>query len=107
MICRAAIHHPDKSTDDTAAAEARFVRLRVAQDTLVDPIKRWAYERFGPDMLKWQHCSTTRDYLLAGLQGVIPLYGGSIIVMVILGVIGYLQWGRFVCILPFLFRFGS
>ena len=93
---RAAIHHPDKSTDDTAIAEARFVQLKTAQDTLTDPIKRWAYERFGPDMLRWQRCSTTRDYLLAGLQGVVPLYGGSIIVMILLGVTGYLQWGRYV-----------
>lgn len=47
-------------------------------------------------MLVWQHCSTTRDYLLASLQTSVPLYGGSIIVMIILGVTGYLQWGRFV-----------
>jgi len=100
-VLRAAIHHPDKSTDDTATAEAHFVRLKTAQDTLSDPVKRWAYERFGPDMLKWQHCSTYRDYLLAGLQGIVPLYGGSIIVMIALGVTGYLQWGRFVRTLQF------
>ena len=98
----AAIHHPDKSADDTATAEAHFVQLKTAQDTLTDPVKRWAYERFGPDMLKWQHCSTIRDFLLAGLQGVGPLYGGSIIVMIILGVTGYLQWGRYVRAFQFL-----
>ena len=69
----------------------------MAQDTLIDPVKCFAYERFGPDMLNWQHCSTVRDYLIVGLQAAIPLYAGSIIFLVILGVLGYLQWGRFVC----------
>lgn len=95
---RAAIHHPDKraSSEDSASAEARFVELKIAQDTLVDPVRRWAYERFGPDMLKWQHCSSIRDYLLVGLQVAVPMYAGSVIFMTILGVTGYLQWGRFV-----------
>ena len=95
---RAAIHHPDKAVNagDTITSEAYFVNLKTAQDTLLDPVKRFAYERFGPDMLEWQHCSSARDYLLAGLQSTAPVYVGSIIVFVILSTLGYLQWGRFV-----------
>lgn len=78
------------------ASESYFVDLKVAQDTLINPVKRFAYERFGPDMLQWQHCSSIRDYLLVGLQSSVPVYVGSIIFLVILSTLGYLQWGRYV-----------
>ena len=96
----AALQHPDKvPTDDPirhAAAEANFVNLKIAQDTLSDPVKRFAYERFGPDMLKWQHCKTVRDYLVTGIQGSsLPLYVGSTLMMALLSLTNYLQWGRF------------
>ena len=95
---RAAIHHPDKAVNagDVTASDRYFVDLKIAQDTLLDPVKRFAYERFGPDMLQWQHCSSVRDYLLVGLQSTAPLYIGSVIFLVILSTLGYLQWGRFV-----------
>ncbi|KAK4695284.1 hypothetical protein P7C71_g2439, partial [Lecanoromycetidae sp. Uapishka_2] len=96
----AAVHHPDKfSTEDTvahAAAEAYFVNLKTAQDTLSDPIKRFAYERFGPDMLKWQQCKTMRDYLITGVQASpLPIYAGSVLALGLLAFTSYLQWGRF------------
>lgn len=96
----AALQHPDKvPTDDVirhAAAEANFVNLKTAQDTLSDPVKRFAYERFGPDMLRWQHCRTIRDYLITGIQtSSLPLYAGSTLMMVLLSLTNYLQWGRF------------
>lgn len=79
-----------------AQAEFYFRTLKIAQDTLSDPVKRFAYERFGPDMLDWQHCSSMRDYLVRGLQvSSGPVYGGSIVFLVLLGFTGYLQWGRF------------
>ncbi|KAL9579295.1 MAG: hypothetical protein Q9212_005191 [Teloschistes hypoglaucus] len=93
----AAIHHPDKavSPEDHAYAEIYFVKLKSAQDTLTDATKRFAYERFGPDILSWQHVSSIRDYIFVGLQSTAPLYAGSALVMVMLSVVGYLQWGRY------------
>ncbi|KAL9000970.1 MAG: hypothetical protein Q9169_000454 [Polycauliona sp. 2 TL-2023] len=93
----AAIYHPDKAVnaEEHANAETYFVKLKSAQDTLTDTTKRWAYERFGPDVLKWQHVSSIRDYLFVGAQSVGPLYGGTIAVMILLGLFGYLQWGRY------------
>ena len=96
----AALQHPDKvPTDDLvrhAAAESNFVNLKTAQDTLSDPVKRFAYERFGPDILKWQNCKTIRDYLVAGIQtSSLPVYAGSALMMAILSLTNYLQWGRF------------
>ena len=97
---RAALYHPDKlNTDDAArlaAAEKHFVSLKQAQDTLTDPIKRFAYERFGADMLTWQHCATMRDYLSRGLQVVQgPIYGASAMAMILLSFTSYLQGGRY------------
>ncbi|KAL8671262.1 MAG: hypothetical protein Q9168_004231 [Polycauliona sp. 1 TL-2023] len=93
----AAIYHPDKVVNPEAYADAEiyFVKLKSAQDTLTDTTKRWAYERFGPDVLKWQHVSGIRDYLSLGAQAVAPLYGGTLAVMILLGLFGYLQWGRY------------
>ena len=94
----AALHHPDKvaSSDTASASEAYFVHLRQAQDTLLDPVKRFAYDRFGPAMNDWQHVLTVREYLMVGLQGIIPFYAGGGLFMVILGFAGYLEWGRYV-----------
>lgn len=83
-------------TGDNSAAGNYFQLLKTAQETLIDPTKRFAYERFGPEILTWQNCSSIRDYLMVGIQAMIPLYAGSIIFLVILGVLGYLQQGRFV-----------
>ncbi|MCJ1257156.1 hypothetical protein MMC24_004981 [Lignoscripta atroalba] len=93
----AALHHPDKvsTLENRDASEAFFVHLKLAQDTLLNPTKRFAYDRFGPDVLNWQHCSSIHDYLMIGLQTSVPLYAGSAIFMILLGVTGYLQWGRF------------
>ena len=96
----AALHHPDKVvSDDPAAvssADAYYVLLKSAQDTLTDPVKRFAYQRFGPDVLQWQHCSSIRDYILRGLTvSCGPLYAGSLIFMTLLAFTGYLQRGKF------------
>lgn len=58
----AAQHHPDKMGLD-AGSEAYFMFLRRAQETLVDPVKRFAYDRFGDDMLGWGDQKTMRDYI--------------------------------------------
>ena len=94
----AALYHPDKaSTSDTSQADvnAYFVRLKSAADTLTDPAKRFAYERFGPDIVQWQHCVTIRDYVMRGAQVVIPYYGLAAAFLYGMGLLGYLDWGRF------------
>ena len=100
----AALHHPDKissvfgSDRDTGAADMYFVSLKTAQDTLSNPVKRYAYERFGPDIVQWQHCSTVKDYLWAGLPSASGFYIGSFILMIVLGTLGYVNWGRYVSV---------
>lgn len=102
----AALHHPDK-VGASAQSEGYFVHLKLAQDTLLNPAKRFAYERFGPDMLQWQRCASKRDFVIQGLQATLPYYLVSAVVMYTLGFMGFLQfgtywrWVSFVCLCVF------
>lgn len=88
--------HPDKATgSNKAAIEAVYVNLKLARDTLVDPPKRFAYDRFGPEMLQWRHCKTIRDFVFFGVQRTTIYYVGSGSILVLLGVLGYLETGKF------------
>lgn len=91
------LHHPDKVTSEKArpAAEAYYVYLKLARDTLVDPAKRFAYDRFGPDILEWKQCVTIRDFVFHGAQRAVAPYVAGGAIMVLLGMLGYLQWGRY------------
>jgi hypothetical protein len=91
----AAIHHPDKVTASSLSSEGLFVHLKLAQDTLLSAPKRFAYERFGPDITGWQNCSSIRDYLGVGIQQLLPYYGAGALFMYVLGMMGYLEWGRY------------
>ncbi|CAJ2502902.1 Uu.00g102960.m01.CDS01 [Anthostomella pinea] len=101
----AALHHPDKvganngggggGEDGNGGVGDYFMHLKAASDTLTDPARRFAYERFGPDMLEWEHCVTIRDYVARGAQQVIPYYGLAAVAMWVLGLLGYLDWGRY------------
>ncbi|KAH7026126.1 membrane associated DnaJ chaperone-like protein [Microdochium trichocladiopsis] len=92
----AAMHHPDKLGPDAGSDSGDFfMQLKTASEVLTDPAKRFAYERFGPEMLKWQHCTTIRDYIMRGAQALIPYYLLAAIVMYGMGMMGYLEWGKY------------
>lgn len=74
--------------------------LKQAYDVLKDPVKRFAYDRFGPDVIEWQHCSTMYDYLVGGATTMMPYYAGSLGILVILSVLGKAEFGRYVLLLP-------
>ena len=101
---RAAIHHPDKisATEEPGISDAYFVQLRLAQDTLLKPAQRFAYDRFGPTVLAWEHCSSIRDYVTAAFTSAAPGYIGTAIITVMFGVIGVIRGGSFVCSIPVL-----
>ncbi|KAJ4306228.1 hypothetical protein N0V88_001025 [Collariella sp. IMI 366227] len=94
----AALYHPDKATasgSSPADVNAYFVHLKTAADTLTDPARRFAYERLGPDVVAWQRCVTIRDYVVRGATNLVPYYGTAAVLMYGLGLLGYLDWGRF------------
>ncbi|KAL9087779.1 MAG: hypothetical protein Q9159_003462 [Coniocarpon cinnabarinum] len=84
-------HHPDKLAPGETYDDASFVILTTARDVLLDPAKRFAYERFGPDILSWQHQRTVRDFVDFGLKHTVaPYYLGW---SVILAICQWLGWG--------------
>jgi preprotein translocase subunit Sec63 len=96
-------YHPDKlqnpSPEQLVRAEAFYVHLKNARDTLAEPARRFAYERFGPDMLEWKHCLTKLDFLMVGVKQVVPYYLISVFTLVAMGVFRYSEYGRYVRIL--------
>ncbi|KAL6866195.1 hypothetical protein ACO1O0_002300 [Amphichorda felina] len=94
----AALHHPDKTgpSSDEAASASYFMHLKTASETLQDAARRFAYERFGPDVNRWQRCKTIRDYVSHGvLQGILPHYVVAAASMYVLGLFGYMDFGKF------------
>lgn len=93
----AAVHHPDKSSSSSANDSANyFIHLKLASDTLQDAAKRFAYERFGPSVESWKKCVTIKDYVTRGvLSGILPYYGVGAATVYVLGLFGYMDFGRF------------
>ena len=92
----AALHHPDKVAQGEEPNDAYFIALTTARDTLLDNAKRFAYDRFGPDILRWQHCVTIRDYVTVGLKSVVaPHYLGWTILLAGMQFMGWMQLGAY------------
>jgi hypothetical protein len=91
-------YHPDKISDPVQReiASAYFVHLKTARDTLYEPAKRFAYDRFGKDMLEWKECTTAGEYTWRGLKQALGYYIGSSIVLIGMTMLGYLENGRYV-----------
>ncbi|CAG8543617.1 10422_t:CDS:2 [Ambispora gerdemannii] len=81
-------YHPDKNPGDEA--EATYILIRTAYDTLTDPVKR-----FGPDINRWDNTKTTRDYLNRGWMSFIEFYLGIGLLLLLLNILGKGQFGRF------------
>lgn len=64
-------YHPDKVGESGASF---FIILRSAHDALSDPVKRFAYDRFGPTIADWKDCDSSRDYMRRGLMGLVAFY---------------------------------
>lgn len=92
----AAMHHPDKAGANVHDSAAFFIHLKTASDTLQDAAKRFAYERFGPEVGRWQKCVTIKDYVTRGvISGVLPHYGIAAATIYIFGLFGYMDFGKF------------
>ncbi|KAK4687998.1 hypothetical protein P7C73_g2105, partial [Tremellales sp. Uapishka_1] len=93
-------HHPDRAG---SSSEERFIRLRQAYEALSDPVKRYAYDRFGPDILQWRFSNgnsdkvtaTVRDYIWTGLMQSSGFYVVSSGFMLVLSVVGRAKEGAF------------
>lgn len=103
----AALHHPDKvrltpGNGSDMDADSYFVHLKLAQDTLLDPVKRFAYDRFGKSVVEGSRRKKMRDFLYDGLQMLLPHYVGGLSTMLILNYVWFPRWGRYVSRFPFI-----
>lgn len=91
----AALHHPDKVSSSNPDAETYFVHLKHAQDTLMDPVKRFAYDRFGPGIFEMPKFASIKEYVQLDRINVTWHYAGSAFVIYLLGMTGLLPVGTF------------
>ncbi|KAI9368279.1 hypothetical protein BJX61DRAFT_230823 [Aspergillus egyptiacus] len=89
----AAQHHPDKLA--AGSSPDYFVYLKKAQDTLVDPAKRYAYDMWGSKIFEWGNFDTAHGYFLAGLMKSLPSYLGSFLIIMLLNYTWWSDWGRY------------
>ena len=57
-------HHPDRVGPQGTVL---FMTVREGYEALKDPVKRWAYDRFGPEVLTCHNCVTAKEYLHHGM----------------------------------------
>ncbi|BFZ53270.1 hypothetical protein PYCC9005_000293 [Savitreella phatthalungensis] len=76
-----ALHHPDRPTGD----DGQFRLVRSAYDTLSDPVRRFAYDRFGPSTLRWSIAADRSAVLRRGLRECVPWYVGTFLIIFGLG----------------------
>ena len=75
-MIRSRRYHPDRSS---ASAEI-FIHIRQAYEGLSDPVKRFAYDRFGPGAIEWKAASY-REYMRRGIMQSAGFYGFSALFM--------------------------
>lgn len=92
----AALFHPDKVREQSIPEDA-FVQLKLAQDTILDPAKKFAYDRFGPGVVRVHQpgLKTTTDYVYLGLRSKLPEYFGNAAMLVVLNYVWLSKWGQF------------
>ncbi|THH18688.1 hypothetical protein EW146_g2351 [Bondarzewia mesenterica] len=77
--------HPDRVGD---GGTALFVEVREGYEALMDPVKRWAYDRFGPKVLQCIHCKTPDDFLEEGLVSMMGFHTFCAMGLIFFSVIG-------------------
>jgi len=84
--------HPDRAGK---GGEDLFVRVRAGYEALQDPAKRFAYERFGDDMVQWA-TENPVETLVIGLKRSVGFY---IVATVLMGVMKINSGGKDVMLL--------
>ncbi|KAH4116455.1 hypothetical protein HBH98_197450 [Parastagonospora nodorum] len=90
--------HPDKlrkaTPEQREMASHHFVRLTAMRDIILDPVKRFAYDRFGPDV-QCNKCLTISDYVESQLFSTGTTYGAIILFLVGANALGYFSDGAY------------
>lgn len=68
----------------------------MAYDTLSDPVKRFAYERLGPEVLEWKGCKNIWDYVAQGAQNSVVTSISTLVVIFVAQAFGQMGYGKYV-----------
>ena len=91
-------YHPDKvgPNIDRDKANDYYVHLKHARDIILDPVKRYAYDRFGPDIFgQCQNCLTVKEFTDSALLTTGTTYGALLIVLIGANALGFLTDGSY------------
>jgi curved DNA-binding protein CbpA len=90
--------HPDKigANVDKERASQYFVHLKALRDVVLDPVKRFAYDRFGPEIFgRCQNCLTIGDYVDNALVSTATTYGALLVFLIGANALGYFTDGAY------------
>lgn len=90
--------HPDKikAGVDRDRANDYYVHLKHARDLIVDPVKRFAYDRFGPDVLRQcSQCLTIKEFTDNALLTAMGTYGALTIFLLGANALGFFKDGSY------------
>ncbi|KAF2751513.1 hypothetical protein M011DRAFT_394886 [Sporormia fimetaria CBS 119925] len=91
-------YHPDKvkGNVDREKANEYFAHLVHMRDIILDPVKRFVYDRFGPTTLRQcSRCVTIGDYMHQALLGKLYNYVALIIGLFVANALGYRRQGSY------------
>lgn len=91
-------YHPDKIGPrvDRDKATEFYVHLKQMRDIVLDPAKRFAYDRFGLEALqKCQNCITPKDYIWHALGVTVVSYGALMAILVGANALGFFRDGAY------------
>lgn len=88
-----AIMHPDKTTGATPFDVDVYIRVQTAHETLTDEAKRFAYDRFGPDIIRWKECTVIRDFVMKGARDLGVYYAMGAAALYVFPKLGYFNQG--------------
>ncbi|KJF60896.1 membrane associated DnaJ chaperone [Coccidioides immitis RS] len=92
----AALHHPDKQGGfESTSTGDLFVHLKLAQDTLLDPTRRFVYDRFGREVIEGRKTYTITQLLYEGLYALLPQYFVGLVTLALLNTFWFSPWGRY------------
>jgi hypothetical protein len=88
-------NHPDRPGVGADGAE-RFRDVRDAYEMLKNPVKRFAYERFGPEIISWKDCATPMEYIMRGVSASSGFPIGTAAVLCLMSLLGQSSSSSFV-----------
>lgn len=89
--------HPDKARlRDRQRATDYYVHLKQMRDILLDPAKRFAYERLGLEGLaRCERCITVKDFVDNALLTAVGTYSALLVILLCTNALGFLKEGAY------------